>query len=204
MDESRDILRKALDSALAIYRLTERLPKGEIMISQLRKLGNEVVGDLMMDKFFNAQKKIELLLVYFKISRAQKWVREVNWLILSSEYQKLNQEIIFFAQAGDLEERTEIRKRIAGVEKTEDLMSHNIEKVKKIKKVSLRVSKLSSRQQKILEELKEKESIKMSDLTPLFKNTASERTIRNDLQILLKKGLIDRTGAHKTTLYFLR
>lgn len=202
MDESRDILRRALDLALAIYRLTERLPKGEIMILQLRKLGNEVVGDLMMDKFFNAQKKIEILLVYFKISRAQKWVREVNWLILSSEYQKLSQEIIFLAQAGDLEERTEIRKRIAGVEKTEDLMSHNIEKVKKIKKVSLRVSKLSSRQQKILAELEFRESIKMADLTSLFKNQVSERTLRNDLQALLKRGLINKAGAHKTTVYF--
>ncbi len=199
MDESSDILLRALNLALAIYRLTERLPKGEIMISQLRKLGNEVVGDLMMDKFFNAQKKIELLSVYFKISRAQKWVREVNWLILEREYRRLSQEIMILSQIGEVEREVKAGKKVEP-----PVMSHNVAIEQKLPRFASRHSALSPRQKKILEELKKKESIKMSDLTPLFKNTASERTIRNDLQILLKKGLIDKTGTHKTTVYFLK
>lgn len=199
MDESRDILRRALNLALAIYRLTERLPRGEIMISQLRKLGNEVVGDLMMDKFFNAQKKIGLLLVYFKISRAQKWVREINWLILEREYRRLSQEIMILSQIGEVEREVKTGKKVEA-----SVMSHNVAIEQKLPRFASQHSALSSRQKKILEELEKKEFIKMSDLTPLFKNTASERTIRNDLQILLKKSLIDKMGAHKTTVYFLR
>ena len=204
MEEDQDILQKALDLALAVYRLTIQLPKNEVMIGQLRKLSNELIGDLMMGNFVKYQKKTELLLLYFKISRAQNWVRDINWLILENEYKKLSRQVILFEKAG--EEAQTIngkKKRVFLRSEHVSIGSHNTDMNEQIAQLA-RENRLSARQQKILEEMKISESIKMSDLIPLFKNTASERTIRNDLQILLKRGLIDKTGTHKTTVYFLK
>lgn len=203
MEENQDILQKVLDLALAVYRLTNQLPKNEVMIGQLRKLSNELIGDLIMDNFVKYQKKTELLLLYFKISRAQNWVREINWLILENEYQKLSREVILFEKAGqDVQTINEKRRRALLKPEQPSIRSHNNtnEQIARL----ARENRLSARQQKILEGMKVSESIKMSDLIPLFKNTASERTIRNDLQVLLKRGLIDKTGTHKTTVYFLK
>jgi hypothetical protein len=204
MEESQDILQKALDLALAVYRLTNQLPKNEVMIGQLRKLSNELIGDLMMDNFVKYRKRTELLMMYFKISRDQNWVRDVNWQILEKEYQKLSRRVILFEKAGE-EAQTinEKKKRVFLRSVQVPIRSHNTNTDEQIGRL-VRENRLSARQQKILEEMKISESIKMSDLIPLFKNTASERTIRNDLQILLKRGLIDKTGTHKTTVYFLK
>ena len=191
MEKSQDILRRALDLTLAIYRLTDKLPKGEVLISQLRKLGNEAVGDLTMDNLAGAQKKIDLLLIYFKISQAQNWVSEINWLILKNEYQKLNLKIAGF-RAGERPKE----------EKRENIMSHNVATEQTLLEPVQRRDNLSSRQQKILEEFKNKDLVKMVDLIPLFKKTISERTIRNDLHVLIKKQLINKKGKRKSTVYF--
>ena len=191
MEKSQDILRRALDLTLAIYRLTDKLPKGEVLISQLRKLGNEAVGDLIMDNFSGARKKIDLLLIYFKISQAQNWVSEINWLILKNEYQKLNLKIAGF-WAGERPKE----------EKRENIMSHNVATEQTLLEPVQRRDNLSSRQQKILEEFKNKDLVKMVDLIPLFKNNISERTIRNDLQVLIKNKLINKKGERKSTVYF--
>lgn len=205
MEESQDILQRALELALAIYRLTDRLPKNEVMKGQLRKVSNELVGDLMMDNLNQFHKKIKLLLIYFKISKAQNWVRDINWLILENEYQKLDHQVSLREEGGEIKTRAQIKERgeIYPRTKKHIIESHKIKLGEKIHELA-GAERLSGRQRKILEELKVKESIKMSDLIPLFKNTASERTIRNDLQFLLKEGFIGKTGTHKTTVYFLK
>jgi DNA-binding HxlR family transcriptional regulator len=50
--------------------------------------------------------------------------------------------------------------------------------------------------------LNRKEPLKMSDLIPLFKNDISERTLRNELQAMVKNGLIKKSGVNKATTYF--
>jgi len=182
---------------LAIYRLSDRLPKDEAMREQLRKLSIEAVGDLIMGNYRLVQKKIDIFLAYFKICRAQKWVREINWLILENECLSLSHE------AAILDHKREEEEKVPSVEKEKSLMSHNIKRGSLIPDNHEKPNGTSLRQKKILDELKLKRSVKMSDLIPLFKNTVSERTIRNDLQFLLKQDLINKKGARKTTTYFL-
>jgi DeoR/GlpR family transcriptional regulator of sugar metabolism len=43
--------------------------------------------------------------------------------------------------------------------------------------------------------------MKMSELFPLFKPGASERTLRNDLHSLVAQGLIKKQGINKNALY---
>jgi len=197
MSERLEVLRRAIDLDLAIYRLTEKLSKDEILVSQLRKIGNELVGDLILHNFLEAQKKIEILLVYFEVAAAQKWVKEINWLILEKEYQKLRQTIDYLIQEGE-----RVQKMVTS-RQTDNIVSHNIYKGgKKIRDTG--IFNLPERQKKILTLIQSQQGVKMSDLIPLFKTEASERTLRNDLQILLDKNLIIRSGKRKSAIYFVK
>jgi hypothetical protein len=202
MNENREILIRALNLTLAVYRLTERFPDREFLRWQLRQVSNEIIGDLTFGKIENVNKKIELLLIYFEIGRVQNWVREINWLILENEYRRLAQKIGDIAKG---EQRAqELTKDYDKKNRSTDLVSHNIQAQQK-KEIELsKNSNLSDRQEKIYYEIKNRGSLKMSDFIPLFKNQASERTIRNDLQILLGQGLISKTGSHRSTKYYLK
>lgn len=200
MSEGQDILRRALNLTFAIYRLTDKLPRVEPIGWQIRKIANEVVGDLALVNFKIAQKRIELLFLFFEIAQAQNWVKPANWQVLKNEYTELNQEILYLELAGDLSQKEKVREE--GLNKGYD-MSHNINNgEKKVRKdITKRWVEMNQRQEEILEKIKNKKAIKISDLIPLFKNKVTERTLRQDLKILAEKGLIRKKGANRTMVY---
>ena len=222
--KNQELPRRALDLSLAIYRITAKLPVGEVLVGQLRGLGNEIAatlssavaelssaGDLTAENFVDIQNKINRLKIYLAIAKAQNWVKAINWSILDFEYYKLQQEVLFeLAKEGD-SSRVLTQKQEA-VDKCESqesnsITSHNIEALKKpasLRPVSLAPSGLSSRQSEILDLLNKKGSLKMSALIPLFKDEASDRTLRNDLKFLLGKKLIKKEGFNKTAVYLSR
>jgi len=191
IDTGRDISRRALGLSLAIYRVTDKFPAGEILIWQLRRTSNEIVAEIIEGDFDCVRKKIEIILSYFKIAQAQNWVRPINWSILDFEYCKLKQEIVLAL----------IVKEEAGEkESASGIVSHNIERKKKSAKTQK--GPLSSRQDRILEIIQNKGSVKMSDLLPLLKSVASERTLRNDLLDLVSKKLVKKEGFKKSARYY--
>ncbi len=190
---------RALRLALAIYRITDRFPEQEALIGLLRKTANEIVGDLTGGDFERAKKQIEILLNYFKIAQAQNWVKMTNWSILDLEYSKLKQEFIFSVETDEAEKKEEVRE-------ISNIVSHNI-RIKKDRasaKKTTDTGSLLKRQKMILEEINDKNAVKISDLIPLFKDQVSERTLRNDLQFLLKNGFIEKRGFNKTVSYLKR
>jgi len=195
-------LRRALNLTLAIYRITERFPQGEVLISQLRGLGNEIAGDAAGVEVRNLAKKIDRLLVYFQIAQQQDWVKSLNWLILAREYKLLGQEA---GLAGSVGAEGDLKNEQAAEPRDKEFVSHNIWKAKKpmVKKRAQSVD-LSSRQKRILQELKSGTPLKTSQLVPLFAGQISERTLRNDLQKLLIRGLIRKNGSKKTAVYLVR
>jgi len=196
--KSQDFSRRALSLSLAVYRVTANFPVGEALSYQLRFLVNQIVGDIVVDDLTKTEKRINRLLVYFKIASQQNWARAVNWTILNFEYVKLRQEIDLLIKINSEEEA--IVKEEKAV-KNISLMSHNIKREAKIIKEPVpKITGLSERQNLILKEINKRQSIKNADLTPLFKDV-SERTLRNDLKILVNKKLIRKEGANKTTVY---
>jgi len=196
--KSQESLRRALDLSLAIYRVTDRLPAGEVLITQLRGIANEIVRDLTGGDFSCARKKIDIILNYFKIAQGQSWVKNINWLILAGEYQLLIRDLLLeeiTSKAGGPEEQNEAEEEVG-------IMSHNKERAKKaIKPISEKKAVLLSRQEKLLETVRNNSQIKMSGLVTLLENVTSERTIRNDLKELLKLKLIKKDGKNKSVKY---
>ena len=95
MIESQNILRRALNLTLAIYRLTRLLPPEEPIGWQIRKLANEIIGDLALENFKIVQKRIRLILLFFETAKIQAWVKPQNWEALEKEYGDLLAEAIF-------------------------------------------------------------------------------------------------------------
>lgn len=204
MIERQAVARGALNLVLAIYRVTDKLPRGEILIWQMRKLANETMGDLTLGNLKDTERKFNLLLFYFQIASSQNWVKEINWLILEKECRRLKEEIasLILGQgeaSDDFAEKADIFQ--SSSESQGSIMSHNINTSKiDLRSISTRPG-LSERQRKILSEVQSKKSLKISDLTPLFKNQTSERTLRNDLRFLLDEGLIAKKGSNKFMTY---
>jgi len=195
IDVSHDFSRRALDLSLAVYRITGRFPSGETLVGQLRELGNEIAGDLATGESVNLNKKINRLRTYFKIAQAQSWVARINWQILDLEYYKLEQEVLLEQKKSEAAEKEGIS----------SIMSHNVgDKIKPVSRRSVPVSRIrgNSRQNKIMAALDKKEPLKMSNLIPLFKNDISERTLRNELQAMVKNGLLRKSGLNKATVYY--
>ncbi|MBU3901551.1 hypothetical protein KKF25_02820, partial [Patescibacteria group bacterium] len=165
--ENQELPRRALNLSLAIYRVTAIFPQGEVLVGQLRELGNEIAGDLAEENFADVENKINRLKIYFAVAKAQNWVKPMNWSILDFEYYKLQREVVFgyreSTRIGNLANKHEL-------DESENIMSHNIEQVKKpavLKPVKPSHSGLSERQLKITEALGKSAAVKMSDLIPL-------------------------------------
>ena len=210
MSNFHELPRRALDLSLAIYRVTAQLPNGEVLIGQMRQLSGGIAAELNSVDFtlsaaagdIDAIKKdINRLRLHFQIAKAQNWVKPINWSILDFEYYKLQQEADFMYR-GFM--RIEGSADSRGGEKNETIVSHNIRPTKKSanpKAVFTEKIRSNLRQTKILDFLDKNEFLKMSDLIPLFDNV-SERTLRNELQEMIKIGLIKKSGVNRMTAYF--
>lgn len=199
---NQELPRRALDLSLAIYRVTARFPQGEVLVGQMRELGNEIAGDIAAENFLAAQNKIGRLKIYFAVAKAQNWVRPINWSILDFEYHRLRQEAIF--ELGDHgSARMGNEAKALEEERPVSITSHNIGAVQKRAKKPIRqeAASLPLRQDRILKIVQNKGAVKMSDLVPLFKDEISERTLRNELQAMVAGGLIKKSGVNKTTEY---
>ncbi|TSC53181.1 MAG: hypothetical protein LiPW39_404, partial [Parcubacteria group bacterium LiPW_39] len=147
-------------------------------------------------------KKIDRLLVYFQIAQQQDWVKSLNWLILAREYKLLGQEA---GSAGSVGAEGILKNEQAAELGEKEFVSHNIWRAKKpMVKKRAESSGLSSRQKRIMQELKSGTPLKTSQLVPLFAGKVSERTLRNDLQELLMRGLIRKNGFKKTAVYLIK
>ncbi|MDD2730955.1 MAG: DeoR family transcriptional regulator, partial [Candidatus Portnoybacteria bacterium] len=197
MIESQKVQRRALNLSLAIYRLSDKLPADEIIRKRLKQLSGDVVGALAVGGFREAENKISRLLVYFQIAQQQNWVKPINWWILGSEYRILKQEIFLRVSEQDSRQET-------GEKEKPDIVSHNIKKGEKEAGADFDNQPLSSRHARILGEIKKKQVLKISTLIPLFKGRASERTLRNDLRFLMKKGLVSKRGDKKSAVYRMK
>lgn len=174
-----DLKRRAFDLCLAIYRVTNLLPKAEVLTNQLKEITNEITAEVLTSEKING--KIEKLIVYLQIAKAQNWLKPVNFEVLIKEYQKLK---------ADLKEKPKTNPP-AGRQKP--------------KMTSGRGGKqeISKRQEKILAYLQDKKEAKMKDFLDIFEGEITDRTLRSDLKFLLNQGLIKKQGEFKTTKYFI-
>ena len=181
-----------------LYRITLLFPKKEPLRYKMRQLSNEVLAnfvDLSKERDLqeevriieDSNHKIEILDGFFDVARAQNWVRPSDILELQKEYSEIRTGFSSINSGNERQEKTQVVAQVPVIEK-----SHKETKKKEII--------LSSRQEKILRILEDKDSAQVNDIKDYFPDT-SKRTLRRDLKELLDTELINRKGERNTTRY---
>ena len=162
---------------LAVYRLTDKFPEGEILKQKIRRRAMAVFENFILKDFSGIMKEIPLLSGYFLIARKQGWVKEVNFDILTRAYDK------FISGLELLKERKEV--------------SEN-----KKKKLPL---KTTSRQKRILGIIEgNKNGVEYSEILEGMGDGISRRTISGDLAELTEKRVIARRGWGRSVIYTMQ
>jgi len=162
---------------------------------------------------------IHILEHYLELGKCQGWINNVNFLIIIKEYDRLkgtihrpgglirqNLEIISNVQepplliqkdniAGDQISKKNTETKTS---QNDDLKSSSL--LSKMPTRSKAINNYSERQKKILQILQEKEKVQVSDIIKKIPSV-TKRTIRRDLDILLKNREIVRIGEFNQVFY---
>lgn len=194
---------------LAVYRVTGLFPEDEPLRQKIRNKANDILAGLISANPNPAAEKktllkdIEILRSYFDLAEAQNWVESLNFLVLCREYDKIEQY---------LRQPAADPLRLLGLSLEKQIEEPKIENKPKLKpqrENKPAVDNLwgmscqqANRQKKILEILKEQSKAQVWELKRIFANI-TKRTLRRDLEYLLKRGLVVRTGVKNNTFYQL-
>ncbi len=193
----------------ALYKAIEFFPEEEPLKNKTKGKALEIMENLVLislpqaspnpgiiqkDKVSNhILKDIEVLKIYLKLGKSQGWIDNINFLILSEEYDKIKEEI---------QPAIKVMQRGAGL--VEETKSPIVIDGCEGKEVSVAISdeSISERQRKILKILEKQGKAQVGDLKKVFVQI-SKRTLRRDLDNLLKKQKVVRTGEWNEVFYRL-
>jgi len=192
-----------------LYKVIESFPEEEPLKNKTKGKALEIMENLVLislpqaspnpgiiqkDKVSNhILKDIEVLKSYLKLGKSQGWIDNLNFLILSEEYDKIKEEI---------QPAVKVMQRGAGLVK--ETKPPVLIGGCGGKEVSMAISDepISERQRKILKILEKQEKAQVGDLKKVFVQI-SKRTLRRDLDSLLKKKKVVRTGEWNEVFYRL-
>lgn len=174
---------KFIQLTSAVYRLLDFFPDGEPLKNRAKDKALEISESLVKNKASTKlAEDIEILLNYLKVAKSFGWIDSINFLIISKEYEKIRNQINVVSPEKD-----------KSAEKTVD---HQLPK----KQPKAPEFLISDRQKKILQILKEKGKAQVSDFKTVL-NDVTKRTIRRDLDELLKNRQIIRVGEWNQVFY---
>jgi len=170
-----------------VYSASQWWPENNFLKLKLRNLANEILIDFILISYENPGlviqerifKNIQAFQQGLDQTRAQKLINRNDFLMLKTEYKS-------------------IKNIVKPLEKTKK----TLKTIEKPQEKILVKQTLSSRQKKILEILKQKQRAQVGELKEFFIGT-SKRTLRRDLEGLLKKDLVQRIGEWNKIFYVL-
>ena len=177
----------------AIYQTSEQWPEKNLLKLKARNLANEILTDFILfsqenpgDKSLQSKilKEVEELQKTLFHARAEKFLGRNDFLLFRQEYNNIR---------GGLE-------RLDFFRLPEAPKNVNPEKLSLGKKLPER--RLNERQKKILNVLKSKKEAQVHDLQGVFPQV-TKRTLRRDLDGLLKLSLVKRKGEWNKVFYVL-
>jgi hypothetical protein len=187
--------RRAFELCLAVYRVTSLFPKGEVLIGQMRQCSSKIVVFLAAGKIRDTILNIEEIKIYLEIAKNQKWLAPINFDLLISAYSLLADSL--GRPSTESEKRGEKKVMTPPPEQKLALIEGKKEKEERyiFRESEIRLEKI------IAYFNKNKEASVTQLLTILGK--ISERTVRNDLAVLIGRNVIKKTGNKRSVRYFL-
>ena len=155
-----------------LIKLTNNLYRLTILFPKKEPLRYKMRG--LADEILadQTEEKLEILNSFFEVAKTQNWVTPQDILNLQQEYSNVKEEL-------------------------KKLLEVQLPKVEKRREVE---GIIPSRQQKILEVLKEKGRAQVWEIQKILPEV-TKRTLRRDFESLLNQDLIERMGERNETFY---
>jgi len=202
---------------LLLYQTTESFSQEELLKLKIRNLADNVLADLILINPGEAHKDvlrekdsvfcqtfldIDDLNEYLTMARTKNLLERDNFLFIRQEYSKIKEEIKKSSkdEAGKIKEeaKSEERKKAFPPLAQAKLQQQPRPRPKPEKEQKV----LKERQKKILKILEKEKSAQVCDFQK-FLPEVSKRTLRRDLDGLLKHGLVVRVGQWNEVFYKL-
>ncbi|MFA5878066.1 MAG: DeoR family transcriptional regulator [Candidatus Staskawiczbacteria bacterium] len=189
----------------AVYSLLEFFPEAEPLKQKTKEKALEILENLslvflleepnqtIIQKVKAASqvlRDIEVLKNYLALAKERGWISTMNLMILYKEYQGIKEAVRPISVLIPLKEE---------MPENKVKLVENTPVDKNVNKIAENV-KLSPRQNRILEILQAQEKAQVSDLQKAL-NNVSKRTLRRDLDELLKIGKVERSGEWNQVIY---
>lgn len=228
MSEARDfksVQKQVFELTLALYRVTDFFPQGEVLKKHLREKANEIFGSVTEYGFSESGEKeaaaiiakTEALKGFLGVAKSMRFVRPINLMVLEREYSALERffeaEVEQTNRVVDTEEKekeelrtwdefsTENNKKSGNPEpeKVQEERQEAADAINDLTPISLDISE---RQRKIVDHLQDVSQAKISDFYSFF-GEISSKTIQRDLQDLVSKHVLKKEGDKRWTIYSL-
>ena len=188
-----EILRNnILALTLALYRVSERIPQEEPLRKKIREKANEILElvfsinpSVDFEKKAKIKEEIRVLGVFFKVASEQNWVNPKNFKILLEEYKKIYNLINELDDKKLIQEKPTISKKLK--KPVQEGRSNNLLP--------------SERQKRILELIYQNRRVSLEELRLKFSDI-SQRTLRRDLEKLIKERKIVRKRLGKKDVIY--
>ena len=188
-----EILRNnILALTLALYRVSERIPQEEPLRKKIREKANEILElvfsinpSIDLEKKAKIKEEIRVLGVFFKVASEQNWVNPKNFKILLKEYKKIYNLINELDDKKLIQEKPTISKKLK--KPVQEGRSNNLLP--------------SERQKRILELIYRNRRVSLEELRLKFSDI-SQRTLRRDLEKLIKERKIVRKRLGKKDVIY--
>ncbi len=172
-----------------VYRALDFLPEGDPLKNKAKELALAILeAVLRKDLAEKLQKDIIVLESYLKLAKSCGWISDMNYLIIAKQYQEIRNFNI------------EIKNPPSPKAPAWQGKPKEQETEKPTPSV---VENFSERQTKIIDILKKKERAQVADLIKQLPRI-TKRTIRRDLDDLLKKKKVARVGQFNQVFYQIR
>jgi DNA-binding HxlR family transcriptional regulator len=180
---------KFINLTSVTYGLLEFFPEEEPLTNRAKDKALAISEGLVLFQENQASNKIlediDTFLNYMEIAKSLGWMSNINFLIISKEYGKIRNQISQLVVKPPVERKKE-NTSIVAVQSPKDTSAPKL--------------LVSDRQKKILNILKEKGKAQVSDFKTVLTDV-TKRTIRRDLDELLKNNQIIRVGEWNQVFY---
>lgn len=206
----------------AVYRLLEFFPENDPLKNRAKEKALEILansrlvfenqGWISLKKYLSPEREkfverllenIEILESYLKIGKNQGWISDMNLLIVIKEYESIKKRSYVKKV---VPEPVEFLGKIQNIhaDKGSKIILETEKRISQIiEKKSIGQSIYSDRQQKILKMLNKNGKGQVSDIIKELPDV-TKRTIRRDLDDLLKKEKIVRIGDYNQVSYQIK
>lgn len=178
----------------AVFRVTENFHSGRILKNKIQEKALDIFAKSNPHFDGSVLEDINLLKNFLNLARDLNLTKDINCEILIAEYERILKYVISI-----LPEHLKSQKSIAKNNDHKVTREHNV-----IKNHSEKQSeKLAASYQKIIALFKNKEKLRMKEISKAFSDITS-RTLRNHLRGLIDQGLVYNQGKGAGSVYILK